>query len=65
LYTLFTAFGEVEDVTIHTNRRTGRHWGLVYMADRDEAQRAIDELDGLPWRGKTLRMSVRELSGRK
>jgi RNA recognition motif-containing protein len=64
LYTLFTAFGEVEDVTIRMNRRAGRRWALVEMEETDEAKRALAQLDGLRWNGSRLRVSEAPLEGR-
>ena len=57
LYTLFTAFGEVEDVTIRMSRRAERRWALVEMQEADDAQKALDQLDGLRWNGRHLRVS--------
>jgi hypothetical protein len=41
LYTLFSAFGEVEEVTIRLSRRTGRRWAVVEMEQNEDAQKAI------------------------
>jgi RNA recognition motif-containing protein len=57
LYTLFSAFGEVEDITIHLSRRTGRKWAVIEMGQEDEAQKALDQLDGHRWCGRRLRVS--------
>lgn len=48
LETAFGAFGTVESATVISDRDTGRSkgFGFVEMANDDEAQKAIDELNG-------------------
>src|SRR5947208_16280162 len=52
---LFTQFGEVESVSIITDRDTGRSKGfaLVAMGD-DSAENAISQLNGKELNGRTL-----------
>jgi RNA recognition motif-containing protein len=53
---LFEQFGQVESVSIITDRATGRPrgFGFVQMPDDAEAQKAIDELNGTDFDGRTL-----------
>ena len=53
---LFGEFGEVESVTLITDRETGRPrgFGFVEMAD---GQRAMDELNGKDMGGRALRVN--------
>ncbi len=55
---LFAAYGEPEAVDLITDRATGepRGFGFVTLA-ADAAARAVAELDGLAWRGGTLRVN--------
>jgi cold-inducible RNA-binding protein len=54
----FSAFGEVSDAHVATDRDTGRSrgFGFVTFATAEEAQRAIDEMDGQPLDGRTVRV---------
>lgn len=56
---LFEEYGEVTSAKIITDRETGRSrgYGFVEMGDED-GQRAIDELDGAEYDGRTLAVSV-------
>lgn len=56
---LFEEYGEVSSAKVITDRETGRSkgYGFVEMADED-GQRAIDELDGAEYDGRTLSVSV-------
>jgi RNA recognition motif-containing protein len=53
---LFEQFGQVESVSVITDRATGRPrgFGFVQMPDDAEAQKAIDELNGTDFDGRTL-----------
>lgn len=55
---LFTAHGEVAGVTLVCDRETGRPrgFGFVKMSP-DDADRAIDALDGTEFRGRSLRVN--------
>ncbi len=57
---VFEQFGEVESVKIITDRQTGRSkgFGFVEMPSDDEAQAAIDELDGKEFQDRNLRVNV-------
>jgi len=53
---LFEQFGTVERVSIVTDRETGqaKGFGFVEMSGADEAQRAIDNLNGRELNGRAL-----------
>jgi RNA recognition motif-containing protein len=36
----------------------GRGFGFVKMADPDDVQRAVEQLDGFTWRGRPLRVAL-------
>ena len=56
---LFEEYGEVSSAKIITDResRRSKGYGFVEMADED-GQRAIDELNGAEYDGRTLSVSV-------
>lgn len=56
---LFEAYGVVEEVSVITDRATGRPRGFAFveMADTEEANRAIAALDGQNVDGRTLRVN--------
>jgi cold-inducible RNA-binding protein len=56
LRTVFQAYGEVEKVSIVTDRETGRArgFGFVEMANAGEAEKAIAALNGTELGGRTL-----------
>ncbi|MCB9793631.1 MAG: RNA-binding protein [Alphaproteobacteria bacterium] len=56
---LFSAHGEVEDVRIATDRRSGRPRGhcTVRMSDEVDAYNAITALDGTELGGRALKVS--------
>ena len=56
---LFAQFGEVDRVTIITDRETGRAkgFGFISMNDNAAGQNAIDELNGKEFEGRTLRIN--------
>lgn len=55
----FSAFGEVKSVRIITDRETGRPRGFAFveMGSADEAQAALDGLNGKEVMGRTLKVS--------
>ncbi|MFC1705516.1 RNA recognition motif domain-containing protein [Planctomycetota bacterium] len=55
---LFTQFGEVHDVTLITDRETGRPRGFGFVdMEPQEADAAIAALDGQEFGGRTLRVT--------
>ena len=60
LQELFSQYGEVASANILTDRETGRSrgFGFVEMPDESEGQKAIEELNGVDFEGKTITVSV-------
>ena len=59
LRSAFAAYGEVASARVVSDRMTGRSkgFGFVEMADRTQAQAAIDGLNGKELDGRTLRVN--------
>jgi len=57
--TLFEAYGSVESVSLITDRDTGRSRGFAFveMSDSDEADRAIQSLNGSSFNNRTLNVN--------
>ncbi|HJQ77821.1 MAG TPA: RNA-binding protein [Acidimicrobiia bacterium] len=57
---LFGRYGSVSRAQVITDRDTGRSrgFGFVEMDSADEAQRAIDELDGSDFAGRQIKVNV-------
>ena len=57
---LFARFGAVSRAQVITDRETGRSrgFGFVEMDSEDEAQRAIEELDGSDFQGRQIKVNV-------
>jgi len=55
----FSAFGKVDSARVITDRDTGRSkgFGFVEMASDDEANKAIESLNGTPLGGRNLTVS--------
>jgi len=55
----FAAFGKVDSARVITDRDTGRSkgFGFVEMASDDEANSAIEKLNGTPMGGRNLTVS--------
>jgi RNA recognition motif-containing protein len=60
LQAMFEAFGTVQSAQVITDKFTGQSkgFGFVEMANDDEAQKAIKELDGSDQDGRRLGVSV-------
>jgi RNA recognition motif-containing protein len=56
LHALFTQVGQVTSAKVITDVYTGRSrgFGFVEMASRDEGQRAIDQFNGKPVKGRPI-----------
>ena len=56
----FEKFGQVADAAVVSDRDTGksRGFGFVTMADRKDADRAIDEMDGAELDGRSIVVNV-------
>lgn len=57
---LFTRFGAVSRAQVITDRDTGRSrgFGFVEMDSDDEAQNAIEALDGSDFQGRQIKVNV-------
>lgn len=60
LHDLFAQYGEVSSANIVMDRETGRSrgFGFVEMPDDEDAQKAIEALNGTDFEGKTINVSV-------
>ena len=68
LHEAFSAYGQVTDAKVITDRETGRSrgFGFVTYASAEEAQSAIDAMNGSELDGRTLNVNIaqeRERSG--
>jgi cold-inducible RNA-binding protein len=59
LQSLFAPYGNIDSVTVVTDRQTGRSrgFGFVEMSDRGEAEKAIEGLNGKEVGGRTLNVN--------
>ncbi|MDX1638937.1 MAG: RNA-binding protein [Balneolaceae bacterium] len=57
---LFEEFGEVSSANVISDResRRSKGFGFVEMENDEEAQKAIEELDGAEFEGRTLKVNV-------
>ena len=60
LQNLFSEYGEVSSARIITDRETGRSrgFGFVEMPNDQEGEKAIEELNGVDFEGKTISVTV-------
>lgn len=60
LQELFSQHGTVESAQVIMDRATGRSkgFGFVEMGSEDEAQSAIEALDGQDHEGRTIRVNI-------
>ena len=58
----FAEFGEVQEATLVLDRETGRSrgFGFVSMVNAEDAQRAINEMNGTELDGRALRVNEAE-----
>jgi cold-inducible RNA-binding protein len=56
---VFAEYGNVENVSVITDRLTGRSRGFAFveMSDRNQAETAISVLNGSDLQGRTLKVS--------
>lgn len=56
---LFSEYGEIASSKVIMDRQTGRSkgYGFVEMDDNDAAKKAIDELNGAEYDGRTISVS--------
>jgi len=59
LQALFAPYGNIESVTVVTDRQTGRSrgFGFVEMGDRSEAEKAIEALNGKDLGGRAINVN--------
>lgn len=59
LSTVFAEYGTVKSAKLPTDRETGRirGFGFVEMGDDAEEAKAIEELEGAEWMGRTLKVN--------
>jgi RNA recognition motif-containing protein len=59
LQEVFEEFGEVSSAKVITDRETGRSKGFAFveMENEEDAQAAIDELDGAELDGRTIKVN--------
>lgn len=57
---LFSEYGEITSAKVIMDRATGRSkgYGFVELADEAAGQKAIDELNGAEYDGRTISVSV-------
>ena len=56
---VFTEYGTVKRVSLPTDRETGRLRGVAFveLAEEDQEDAAIAELDGSEWMGRQLKVN--------
>lgn len=59
LSTVFAEYGGVKQVKLPVDRESGRKrgFGFVEMEDESNEDKAIEELDGAEWMGRTLKVN--------
>lgn len=56
---VFKEYGSVKRIQVPTDRETGRMRGFAFveMSDDSEEDKAIEDLDGAEWMGRTLKVN--------
>lgn len=59
LNNVFTDYGTVKKIKVPIDRETGRMRGFAFveMSSEEEEVKAIEELDGAEWLGRTLKVN--------
>ena len=59
IQTVFAEYGNIKRVFLPTDRETGRKRGFAFVEMEDDSgeEKAIAELDGAEWMGRTLRVN--------
>lgn len=59
LRTLFSSFGNIDTISVITDRTTGRSrgFGFVEMGDRGQGEKAIEALNGKEFGGRSLNIN--------
>ena len=59
---VFSSYGEVKDCKIPLDRETGRKRGFAFvdMANQEDEQKAIDDLQDVEWMGRNIRVNKAE-----
>lgn len=59
---LFSSYGEVNNCSLPLDRETGRKRGFAFveMASTQDETKAIDDLQGVEWMGRTIRVNKAE-----
>ncbi len=67
LHDAFAEYGEVTDAKVITDRETGRSrgFGFVTFANGDDAQTALNSMNGAELDGRTLNVDVAQDRGRR
>ena len=60
LQELFAEYGNISSANIITDKFTGKSRGFAFieMPDNNEGQKAIDELNGTEFNGKTINVNI-------
>ncbi|MFN9643876.1 MAG: RNA recognition motif domain-containing protein [Cyanobacteriota bacterium] len=59
---LFSSYGEVNNCSLPLDRETGlkRGFAFVQMSSTQDETKAIDDLQGVEWMGRTIRVNKAE-----
>ena len=59
LMEVFRDYGTVKKVALPTDRETGRVRGFAFveLSTEEEEQKAIEDLDGAEWMGRTMKVN--------
>ena len=62
IVSVFSSYGEVQNCKIPLDRETGRKRGFAFvdMANQEDEQKAIDDLQDVEWMGRNIRVNKAE-----